>query len=209
MSEHSWGWVKLAHPRLAEEIENRIRVSRWEALFEITQLTRDIEITMPIDIAPEKWINPADYDVYLTDVSAGDVEDLAFQNHEAQRQIVAEPGVDVSVMRGNFIGLMRPFVRCLVQRRCGDPMRVVWMLYDTGSPFTFFTQETWRVFGLEPPVSEGLMLINGISTKVGVSHGHFKDIDLLGGNFMQSARADVVLSYKTLTITVKIAHEHG
>jgi len=47
------------------------------------------------------------------------------------------------------------------------------------------------------------VVINGVFTKVYVSHGHFADVNLLGGLFFEHAHAVLTVDY--LFDTVKIA----
>ena len=88
-----------------------------------------------------------------------------------------------------------------------EPVRVLFLL-ATGAPTTFLRPETLQALGYtDNAPADANVLIQGIPTTVGVSHGHFASVDLLGADFLSTMDADLRVAYATLECTLSRAGE--
>ena len=76
-----------------------------------------------------------------------------------------------------------------------------------GSPFTFLAAEVFDTLGLFVVDNNTAVpvVINGVITSAYLSHGHFSDVNVLGGDFFEHAHARVAISY--LYNTIEISQE--
>lgn len=61
------------------------------------------------------------------------------------------------------------------------------MLVDTGSPYTFLTDETFKALGInleEHQSDQAFLLLNAQRTKAHLSKAHFEEVNVLGTNFL-------------------------
>lgn len=80
---------------------------------------------------------------------------------------------------------------------------VVCCLYDTGSPYTFLTEKTLSILGYKETILSSVEVeVHGTKLPVYVSHGHFKDIDVVGQNFLSAVDAQVAIDYANRTFTM-------
>ncbi len=96
----------------------------------------------------------------------------------------------------------RVFVPLTVRHARGVALRVFFLL-DTGAPSTFLRPETLTALGLTDasPAAPNVS-IHDITVSVGVSHGHFASVDLLGQDFLFHAGALVTIDYAALECEV-------
>jgi len=70
----------------------------------------------------------------------------------------------------------------------------VTMLVDTGSPYVYFTQKTWKALGVDLadlPNDEAYLKINGVRVLAHVSSNHFEDIDVMGTSFLKNCKVAI------------------
>eukprot|EP00744_Colponema_vietnamica_P021612 GILI01030910.1.p1 GENE.GILI01030910.1~~GILI01030910.1.p1 ORF type:complete len:234 (-),score=22.12 GILI01030910.1:71-742(-) len=147
----------------------------------------------PLDNMFESW------EVPTTDIHEDDwpgIED--FVGCARLSDATDEGGFPVT---GRFWG---PHNRMLVpltvstRRKC---INVVF-LYDTGAPYTFLRQDTLDALGFEHVSSSNPVRIQGRQVSVGVSHGHFENVDVLGQNALAILGASVITNYRTQSFEI-------
>jgi len=177
----------------------------YATLTRLLSVTRRLAVDRDGETESPRYVCPDDYDVYLLDMDAQSINAYALdQRGEINRRTTDEPFTPQS-LTGNLVGIaLRPLVRAIVRVKKGDTLRVLYLLVDTGSPYTFFTEATWKCLGMEPPTSSVRVEINAVSVEVGVSHGRFADIDLAGANFLFAARAILHIDYPPGVIEVRM-----
>ncbi len=143
---------------------------------------------------------PASFDVNVTDISEAVLADLRHHFGFTRLSPLASPSDARFPARGVVYGVnRRVFVPLAVRHASGEPLRV-FFLVDTGAPSTFLREDTLRALGLS---THGLSIapnvfINDIKISVGLSHGHFASVDLLGADFLFRAQTTVTIDYAAL-----------
>lgn len=141
-------------------------------------------------IDANQYVSADAFDVLLTDLSA---EEICKLKIDGQRHLSPATGTSPSVLQGITLGEnARVLVRACVSRPSSSnriiPLLNVMMLVDTGSPYVFFTEKTWKALGVpieDFPGGQASVEINGTRVLGHVSHNHFADIDVLGASFLK------------------------
>ena len=180
---------------------------------------------MPIDVEYGKYISPSEYDILLTDITKADVMDVSrdlgishlakidgqsnfpingiFKGKGNQQVLVFQYAAQCVDTTLYDVGDNNRMFACLTVKKRGSA-RNVCCLYDTGSPYTYLSEETLALLGYSESVPEQAEVnIHGVSLPVHVSHAHFKDINLLGQNFLEKVRASVSISYFHRIFSIK------
>lgn len=100
----------------------------------------------------------------------------------------------------------RSFVSLVVSRPNFNEYYNVFFLIDTGSPYTCMTNEVFGLFGIKQtdcPSDQVIMKINGDKIKTGFSDKHYKDINLLGTDFLKLVGAKLTVDYDNNTTEIK------
>lgn len=102
-------------------------------------------------------------------------------------------------LSGQMVGIDRYWsVPVVVQDRLiTRPAVQATFVVSTGSPMTFLTEETLRAIGCEDIRPSGCVevLVNSFELIVGVSHGGFAHVNLLGQDFLAQSRAILRANY--------------
>jgi hypothetical protein len=169
-------------------------------LFPLVQFER----SLPMDLSESRSLTRSEYDVLINDIGENDFEQFALELEFPAR--VAALKSDSPIPVSPYVGLVRGlssrvFVVLPVVRK---EWRVnVLFLVDTGSPYTYIREQTMAMLGLDDNIPQALQVKIGIyDMGVGLSRGHFYNVDLLGGDFLRLARAVLNVDYFTNTCTL-------
>ena len=148
-----------------------------------------------------------EFDILLFDVMPETIDGLKIDGVEhlssAGDNITFLPNVAYT-LKGIIFGYhSRVLVMALLSKKKSTNaiMRV-----DTGSPYTFLTEETFKAMGInveDLPDDECDILINGQRTTVYRSKAHFQDMNILGANFLRMCEVFLDYPNKKVQITVK------
>lgn len=148
--------------------------------------------------------DPGDFDVLLTDVHSNEL------HHEISSMLGtsyledAESGPVIET-RGIVWGPHnRVFVATVV--KMGSRAKHVHFLIDTGSPFTYLCDEVLQSFGktVSNPHNPFSVHVNGMPVLVLLSpeNRHFKDINILGTDFMKTFKCVLKVDFGEETVTL-------
>ena len=126
-------------------------------------------------------------------------------------------GAELGVARWSPVGmpcafpvrgiLWPPNMRIMLPLQCragGRQPVVLHMLLDTGSPGTLLCADSLERLGFtESMPAEALVELHGCRVKVTLSHSHFALNDVLGADWLLSARARVCIDYGQLRVDVE------
>lgn len=109
-------------------------------------------------------------------------------------------------MAGTIFGANhRIFVPLTVRHASRRAVNVLFLL-DTGAPSSFLRHDTLAALGyIDSVPSTANVFIHGVKVAVGVSHGHFANIDLLGQDFMVRVAAKLFVDYGDLSCSIQVA----
>lgn len=145
---------------------------------------------------------PDAYDVMLTDVRKQDLEGGV--SKVLCQKYLSEPS-DVSPswpLRGTLYGMNhRIVVSAVVCKTCRNTkiFRNVHFIFDTGSRYTYLTKEVYDAFKAEEWDGDNIWSINGVRmSSVHPSHAHFKDVNLLGMDFLDRGGVICQLSFDAI-----------
>ena len=149
---------------------------------------------------------PTSYDVFITDISEADLAHLGRDHFGFERLSRAAAADAHFPARGVIYGAnKRVFVPLAVRHSSGALVRVIFLL-DTSAPSSFLRDDTLRALGFTDTVpSAPNVFIMGYKLSVGISHGHFANVDLLGADFLFRAGATVTVNYAALECTIEAA----
>ncbi len=147
--------------------------------------------------------NPDHFDVLLGDI---DEEDL-------RTEIAEELGIDflsnaTSPPRLPVHGFLfgrhsRPMVSLSVERRTRAVN--VFFLVDTGSPYTYLSPASLNELGFKDSLPNSFQpKVHGVKLTAYTSpqDKHFKDLNILGSDFLRLIRGHVSLNYEDLTFSI-------
>ena len=149
--------------------------------------------------------SPTDFDLLLTDVHSNEL------HHEISSMLGTTylndaDTDDISEATGIVWGPHnRIFIATVV--RMGNKMKHVHFLVDTGSPFTYICDEGLQSFGktVSNPNNPFTVHINGkpILVLQSPEDKHFKDINLLGTDYMKTYLCMLAVDFEKETATLK------
>ena len=146
------------------------------------------------------WVDPS-CDLMLSDVTeevlTADVAGMLGVTH-----LTAVNADDVvwpvrALLYGVFSRVMVSLV-VTAPRASGEAARSVNVIFllDTGSPFTFISQRTYKALGYSDSLPKAAQLrVHGASITVKPSHSHFVDVNVLGTDFLVRARCSLTLDF--------------
>lgn len=139
-----------------------------------------------------------EYDVLITDIADEDFTRIARElgiSRLTPGQIPFPLEIDGMLYGYNS----RVFVPLVVEKR-GVSLNVLFLV-DTGSPGTFLRQDTLHSLGYTECVPDQLdVSIQGDLCTVRVSCRHYENVDLLGQDFLRSAKALLTIDYAKMTV---------
>jgi len=173
-----------------------------------TSTTRSILDHILVMDAPYEVVNLEDFDIVLTDMHRDVIRTLEIDGvkHLSLADSTCFPPFDTerTTMKGVTFGEQdRVLVRAVLSSR-GKFVNAI-MLVDTASPFTFLTEETFKALGInrqDQSIASPCIVINGRPLCVHESKGHFKEVDVLGTDFLAFGELCVNYPNKTATITL-------
>lgn len=202
---------ELQHAILEKlELKTRELKKRVEKLNEKVDKVADV-----IGPLESPWVCPSSYDVMITDIRTIDLKtDVSAALTIEYLSRVASDTCPTwplhSIIYGNN---RRVMVSAVVE--CDRPHQEitrcnVHFLFDTCAPGTYLTRETFQALGVDGPDVHGTLpmvyRVNGTRMPVFLSHGHFKDVNILGMDFLDRTSASFKLSFGCVPI---FTVEHG
>ena len=145
--------------------------------------------------------SPTDFDLLLTDVHSNELHH-EISNMLGSTYLNDAEKDDISEATGIVWGPHnRIFVATVV--RMGNKLKHVHFLVDTGSPFTYICDEVLQSFGktVSNPKNPFTVHINGkpILVLQSPEDKHFKDINLLGTDYMKTFRCILAVDFEKET----------
>jgi len=146
-----------------------------------------------------------DYDIVLTDIKGETIRTLEIDGstHLSEAQTSIEQ-VSVSLNGVTYGDYSRVLVRAVLSAKQKSVNAI--MLVDTGSPYTFLTDETFKALGInleeQPSDQAFIVLVNAQRTKAHLSKAHFEEVNVLGTNFLDFCELQVNYPKKTARITI-------
>jgi hypothetical protein len=179
-----------------------------EGLKTVSRSKADYNLTMEkatLIMSPDfEVVDVNDYDILLTDIKGETIRTLEIDGstHLSEAQTSVEP-VSVSLNGVTYGDYSRVLVRAVLSAKQTSVNAV--MLVDTGSPYTFLTDETFKALGInleEHPSDQAFVLVNGQRTKAHLSKAHFEEVNVLGTNFLDFCELHVNYPKRTARITI-------
>jgi hypothetical protein len=156
-----------------------------------------------------KPVDPQKFDIQLPDIDAEMIRKMEIdgvKHLSPADPIIISPSTPPTTMNGiTFADDRRVFVRAVLSSM-GKSMNA-FMLVDTSSPYTFLTEETITALGVKlycpPDRQTGFVGINGYhGSRVRVSKAGFKDVNVLGTDFL--GFCDLHVNYRNGTARITI-----
>ncbi|OCK91794.1 uncharacterized protein K441DRAFT_664376 [Cenococcum geophilum 1.58] len=160
----------------------------------------------PIDVAPTDM--PDLYDILLSDIDEealhNEISTALGSAYLSETPHLTSP---LATVDGIVFSKHHRVLFPLVVRLPGKTSRsyVIHFLYDSGSPFTFLSQEACdKLFGTNAVPSQFSIQINGDRTNVNPPNAssHFEHVNLLGVDFCVLAGIKVIIDYVKKTATM-------
>ena len=147
---------------------------------------------MPLDV--KTLLLPEENDILLNDVS-----EVSLKCIEKELEVNVPPGPPVYPVYGIIRGpCCRMWIR-LVLKKKQILMNAVF-LYDTGSPYTHLSAETFEKLGYSNHIPENSVVnVHGVNMNVYLSKNHFSHINLLGQDFSMCSRLKIMTSFEDFT----------
>jgi predicted aspartyl protease len=166
-----------------------------------------LDNVLVLDITSEE-VNLDDFDIVLTDMHRDVIQTLEIDGvkHLSLADITSFPPLDTeTTMKGITFGEhQRVLVRAVLSSRRKFVNAI--MLVDTASPWTFLTEDTFKMLGInnlqEQSIDSAWIVINGRTLCTRESKGHFKDVDVLGTDFLSAVELCVNYPNKTARLTL-------
>ena len=150
-------------------------------------------------------VNIQEFDILLTDIKGETIREIEIDGVKHLSEATGGDGVSHdSVLHGVTFGdYSRVLVKAVLTAK-GKSLNAV-MLVDTGSPYTFLTNETFKALRVDledQPEDQAFVLINGQRTKAHLSKAHFQDVNVLGTNFLDFCELTINYPKKKALITI-------
>jgi hypothetical protein len=158
-----------------------------------------------------KFLKPFDFDVLLSDINEGDLYLIAEMEGAPYLNISStqEPGFPVE---GLVMGMNRRYmINLSVRRKNTKHFKNVVFMIDTGSPYTFLSRTAMKAMVGSgeniPPIMK--LEIQGkapVICYLSPSDKHFADVNLLGMDFLEMSRSNLVTDWQKKTF---IMHDYN
>jgi hypothetical protein len=154
-------------------------------------------------LEPLNYIDPQAPDTRLTDIHEGTLQqDVAYElGVEYLSPATVQPSFPV---RGIIYGNNHRLLTNLIVRH-GDLAVNVFFIIDTASPHMFLCTSAMKALGFKEHIPASAM-IECQGKIVFAAHspaaGQFSDVNVLGANFMQSARVRLVADFRTKEVII-------
>lgn len=181
------------------------RDGRFEAVDSI--LIPLLEVRRAVPISPLSAMEPITlsaeaFDVLMTDIKEEDFSTIGMDLGVERLSLALSDGP--FPVAGTIFGANhRIFVPLTVRHTRGCAVNVLFLL-DTGAPTSFLRRDTLAALGYTDTVpSTANVYIQGVKVAVGVSHGHFANVDLLGQDVMIRMGAKLMVDYAELRCSIQ------
>jgi len=146
-------------------------------------------------------VNIQEFDILLTDIKGETIRkmEIGGAKHLSETSSVAQPTLNGTI----FGDYSRVLVNAVLSAK-GRSINAT-MLVDTGSPYTFLTDETFKALQIDlhdQPGDQAFVLVNGQRTKTHLSKAHFEEVNVLGTNFLDFCEVSISYPKKTAKITI-------
>ena len=149
-------------------------------------------------------VHPNEFDVIITDIGKKSIASigryLEIENLSPATGSVAFP------VNGTMHGAGLRIFFGLVATTKKSSVNVLFLM-DTSSPSTHLCQDTLEALGFTESISgHTIVNIHGTTVQVYPSRGQFKNVNLLGQDYLRQAQLHVVLNYADFTaVILKVA----
>jgi hypothetical protein len=148
------------------------------------------------------FIDPATYDIMLTDITPEDWSIVAEKFSVARRSSADSVPSPPFPVQGAIVGWCNRLIANFVcQRRPGAPLFNFFFLVDTGSPYTFLSAETIAVLtggatgNIPTALTVNIQGIPSMGCRISPPTSHFADVDVLGMDFMRNNYASISMDH--------------
>ena len=174
---------------------------------ETTTSTRSILDNVLVMETPYEVEKIEDFDIVVTDIHGDTIRKIEIDGVKhlslADSTCVLPYDTEKTMIGVTFGEHDRVLIRAVLASK-GKFVNAI-MLVDTGSPFTFLTEETFEALGInlqERSIDSVWIVIGGRTVCVHESKGHFKEVDVLGTDFLAFGALYVNYPNKTARITL-------
>ena len=152
------------------------------------------------------WVDPSSSDLMLSDITEevliADIASMLDVTHLAPASADDMVWPVRALLYGIFSRAMVSLVVSAARAKAaaGKAARNVNVIFlvDTGSPYTFISQSTFVALGYNDSLPRTASLcVHGVNMTVQPSHSHFKDVNVLGTDFLVRARCSLMLDFAT------------
>jgi hypothetical protein len=164
------------------------------------------------------YINPNAYDVLLSDVThdllISDISErlgIAYLTAPTESEIAEHTAVQGILYGSN----MRPMINLVVASKRHKQQRNIIFLVDTGSPHLYLCERALEALGFSENIPKTFDIsFRGMSFEASMSprfmpdgrDGHFRDINLIGSNFLTKAGATLHVNYADNELCIEFRH---
>ena len=147
---------------------------------------------MPLEV--RTLLLPEENDILLNDVS--EVSLKCIEDELGSHEPPEPPVYPVyGIIRGPCY---RMWIRLVLKKK--DIMMNAVFLYDTGSPYTHLSADTFEKLGYTHNIPDNTIVsVHGVNMNVYLSKNHFSYINLLGQDFSMCSRLKVLTSFEDFT----------
>jgi hypothetical protein len=192
------GGEKQILPLKSEEM--KANIDHFQVSYNLTMEKATLMMSPDFEV-----VDVNDYDILLTDIKGETIRTLEIDGstHLSEAQTSIEQ-VSVSLNGVTYGDYSRVLVRAVLSAKQKSVNAI--MLVDTGSPYTFLTDETFKALGInleeQPSDQAFIVLVNAQRTKAHLSKAHFEEVNVLGTNFLDFCELQVNYPKKTARITI-------
>ncbi|OXV08941.1 hypothetical protein Egran_03296 [Elaphomyces granulatus] len=163
----------------------------------------------PIDVTPDNM--PELFDILLSDIDENvlqnEISTALGSAYLSKTPHLTTPHTTIDgIMFGRHRRVLFPLVLRFPKK---SSSMVVHFIYDSGSPFTFLSEEACdKIFGTNPVPSDFVVQINGQNILVNPpnANSHFPHVNLLGTDFCAVSGAKIVLDYRLRSATLQFPY---
>lgn len=165
-----------------------------------------LELTSTVE--DRKYIDPMKFDILLTDFTEKEAREVSLKTFEFELDVVTSEKPAFPLIGIVWGEKSRVLVPAVVQHK---NLRVKTLfLCDTGSGSTYLCERTLNRLGITDGIAEVMNLkVNGLLMPVSPSHGHFKDINLIGSSFFTYHKANIYVDYVNRMCTLDLGKVEG
>jgi hypothetical protein len=181
---------------------SRLAASSLQRSVSVPAALVQTHLSIPMD-AWQEYVSPSHYDLLLTDVKKTQLADIAKELGILMNGACPEGWC--FPVHGTIFGMYhRVFVGLPVHLR-GNTVHALFLL-DTCAPCTYLTEDTTEALGLCDAIPSSFKVqVAGIPLTVAPSSHHFKDVNIIGQDFLKAARCLLQINYATDDVEIALA----